>query len=48
MFSNKSSVAIHERTHTGEKPCPCSMCGKRFSDKGDVAAHERTHTGEEP
>lgn len=34
------------RTHTGEKPIICSICGKRFSDLHGLKAHNKTHTGE--
>ena len=44
-FSQKSDVAPHERSHTGEKPYACSMCPTRFAHKSDVPRHERTHTG---
>ena len=43
-FTRKSSVAKHERTHTGDKPYACSICPKRFAAKSNVARHERTHT----
>ena len=48
MFTNKSEIAPHERTHTGEKPYACSMCPRMFSKNCHVAPHERTHTGEKP
>ena len=35
-FANKGAVAPHERTHTGEKPCACSMCPVRFTNKNLV------------
>ena len=47
-FAQKSDVAPHERTHTGEKLYACSVCPMRFARKSDVATHERTHTGEKP
>lgn len=41
-------LAIHERTHTYEKPllCPYPGCGARFSDSSNLAKHRKTH-GEE-
>lgn len=34
------------RTHTGEKPIICSICGKGFADPHGLIAHNKIHTGE--
>ncbi|XP_053578001.1 zinc finger protein OZF [Bombina bombina] len=48
MFSSKSNLNSHERTHEGGKPFICPECNRRFSLKGSLVRHLRIHTGKKP
>ena len=48
VFDSPSSLAIHMRTHTKEKPYECDVCEKRFSDSSAFQRHKRIHTNEKP
>jgi len=47
-FPTNSTLIIHSRTHSGEKPFLCTVCDKRFAWKYNLTRHIRTHTGEKP
>lgn len=43
LVQNKSAFLIHNRKHTGEKPCQCPHCEKSFTQMGTLTDHIKRH-----
>jgi len=47
-FPDDSKLAIHRRSHSGERPFECTVCSKRFTRSAHLVRHSRIHSGKKP
>ena len=48
VFSSRSAVTYHVKTHTGEGQFTCDVCSYKTYLKSNLKSHLRSHTGEKP
>ncbi|KAI6175687.1 hypothetical protein M3Y97_00717300 [Aphelenchoides bicaudatus] len=47
-YAYASSLYVHVRLHTGDKPFKCEYCDRAFTSQGNLVVHLRSHTQERP
>lgn len=38
-FAIMGALTIHKRTHNGDKPFKCGVCGKAFAESSNLSKH---------